>query len=346
MLGFQLNLQVLGGDSPPKIVEVIRETRMEGDLKHQYITISAEGPSVYNDDLSVHYDTKNKKKEELETKRKRLKRSRVKEDIVKVLDADYCDETGDSDVEQTVEEMVEPVQRGIKRKMDTNSDSDSDYVDVNDVGEHAIAGEMSERIIGAHINAKGQKVRGKDFNWRDYEKYKNVEEFNVSEIMKHLQDNFTLRRARENEQADVEHFTCKYSRKVGFLPCPVQYKVSYMSHCDEVLVEIVEGHTDHIHDVDPEYDVKSGKTYRWTSAETAIVYRGVRNEAKPKVIMRNLRDAKVFEEGHEPPTLQLNNKIRHCRSLIQHTQINNSKQNEALLNLLINSHEKEGSENC
>ena len=66
------------------------------------------------------------------------------------------------------------------------------------------------------------------------EKYKNVEEFNVSVIKKHLQDNFTLRRARENEEADIEHFTCKYSRKVGFLPCPVQYKVSYMSYCDEV----------------------------------------------------------------------------------------------------------------
>ena len=104
-----------------------------------------------------------------------------------------------------------------------------------------------------------------------------------------------------------------------FLPCPLQYKVNYMAHCEEVLVETDAGHTDHVHEEDPDYVVKSGKTYRWTSAQTEIVFQGVRNEAKPKVIMRNLRDANVFEEGKEPTALQLSNKIQHCRSIIHHT---------------------------
>ena len=126
--------------------------------------------------------------------------------------------------------------------MDTDSDSDSDY---RDVGEDAIAGEVFERTAGAQTNGNGQKVRGKDVNWCDYEKYTNVEEFKVSETKKDLEDNFTMRRARETEQADTEHYTCKYSRKVGFLPWPLQYKVNYMAHCEEVLVETDAGHTDH-----------------------------------------------------------------------------------------------------
>ena len=35
--------------------------------------------------------------------------------------------------------------------------------------------------------------------------------------------------------------------------------------------------------------------------------------------MRNLREANVFEDDKEPTSFQLNNKIQHCSSIIQHT---------------------------
>merc|ERR1712237_145529 len=103
----------------------------------------------------------------------------------------------------------------------SESDSDSDY---QDVGAEAIAnGNIEERRVGGRINDDGIRVRGKDVNWFEVEKFENVEDFNESVIKKDLQDNFTLRRAREPDYADTEHYTCKFSRKVGFVPCLLQY---------------------------------------------------------------------------------------------------------------------------
>ena len=94
--------------------------------------------------------------------------------------------------------------------------------------------------------------------------------------------------------------------------------VLFLSTCDTVIVETPQGCTTHKHDEDPDF-VSTGQNFRWTPAQTNIVFLGIKNEAKPKVILRNLREANVFDEGKEPTNQQLNNKIRHCRKILQHS---------------------------
>ena len=196
-------------------------------------------------------------------------------------------------------------------------DDDFDDDDFEDVGAPRSEEEACvER--GSAINPAGKVVRGKDIVWCDVEQFENVDAFKNSEVFKDLKENFSLRRSREPEYADTEHYTCKYSRKVGFLCCPLQYKVSYLSTCDTVIVQSPQGCATHKHEEDPDF-VWEGKNFRWTTQQTNIVFLGVKNEAKPRVILRNLREANVFVEGKEPTSLQLNNKIRHCRKILQHS---------------------------
>ena len=130
--------------------------------------------------------------------------------------------------------------------MECESDSD----DYRDVGEEIVIEENVEnRRVGGRVNSAGKKVRGCDVNWMEFRRFANVEEYNQSEVKKDIADNFTLRRRREPDYADTEHFTCKYSRKVGYRPCPLQYKISFLSHCDEVIVEI-DGTAEHCHEID------------------------------------------------------------------------------------------------
>ena len=198
-----------------------------------------------------------------------------------------------------------------------SEDSDSDYLDV---GENIVNEEnIEERRVGGQINSNGKRVRGTDISWIELSRFSSVAEYEESSIKKDLVDNFTLRRAREPDYADTEHFTCKFSRKVGCLACPLQYKISFLSHCDDVVVETAGGATEHLHEADKDYVPQASKTFRWSREQTEMVFQGVKNEAKPKVIMRNLREANLFEEGNEPTPLQLNNKIQHCRNVIQHS---------------------------
>ena len=36
---------------------------------------------------------------------------------------------------------------------------------------------------------------------------------------------------------DNEHYTCMYARKHGFMKCPIQYKVHFLTTSEEVVVE-------------------------------------------------------------------------------------------------------------
>ena len=56
-------------------------------------------------------------------------------------------------------------------------------------------------------------------------------------MKKKLDKEFSKRKIRAFECGDVDNYICKFCRKVGFLGCPVKYKVTYMSTSFEVTAE-------------------------------------------------------------------------------------------------------------
>ena len=83
-----------------------------------------------------------------------------------------------------------------------------------------------------------------------------------------------------------------------------------------VLVETCEETSDHIHDVDPDYTPDNTNMIRWPAAVTAIIMTGVRNEARPKDNLRNLRDSNVFDGMAEPSMIQFYNKITNVKNVM------------------------------
>ena len=171
-----------------------------------------------------------------------------------------------------------------------DSDSDDDYCDVGAIDATTADEETNETEVPSK---KSGNVRGKDINWIEFKAFENNEEFNESELNRELKNDFTMKTAREVDYADTENFSCKYARRKGFLPCPLQYKVNYLSTSNKVIVESNVIHPRQIHEEDSEY-VLSSAMFRWTEEQTRMVVQGVRNEAKPKVIRRNMEDANLF----------------------------------------------------
>ena len=92
-------------------------------------------------------------------------------------------------------------------------DSDSDFIDVGE----AIAEER---------NDLGTNVRGAAKAWIELEKFANAAEYEASAIAKKIQEEFSCRKNREFQYADVLEYDCKFRRRVGYLPCPWRLKVS------------------------------------------------------------------------------------------------------------------------
>ena len=92
--------------------------------------------------------------------------------------------------------------------------NDSDFSD---------AGEVSE----AEKRAKGDKGkgRGEAKSWVELYRFANATEFKSSTIAKRLADEFSCRKNREFQYADVQEYECKFMRRVGYLPCPWKLKV-------------------------------------------------------------------------------------------------------------------------
>ena len=201
------------------------------------------------------------------------------------------------------------------------SDSDSDFEDAvtNDNTEETSDVTNIQRKERGNINSGGKRVRGNDVTWSDYKSFDNAEEYLESEIYGKLKTDFTLRRSNEWDYGEVEIFTCKYSRRTGYLPCPWMLKTTFLANSDAVVVETADGVVDHHHEEDPDY-VSDNLGYKWSRTATEIITTGVRNEARPKLILRNLRDANVFDEGAEPTMIQLYNKISHIKHIINKTK--------------------------
>ena len=192
------------------------------------------------------------------------------------------------------------------------SGSDSDYSDAEE-----IELEESENFVARDIrvNGQGQTVRGKDVDWVEVKRVATAKEYVDSDIGKKIVEEFTSRKSREFDYADVKIYHCRYSRRVGFKPCPWMFKVSFLTRCSDVIVETNDGLMDHLHDEDPEYELNPGAVFKWTEEMNKIIEEGVVNHAKPNVIKRNLNEANLFL-SRKPSKIQLYNKIAAVRKRV------------------------------
>ena len=157
----------------------------------------------------------------------------------------------------------------------------------------------------------GRRYRGKDLDWRLKTSFENIEEYKNSNIFQDLKENFTLRKRMELHHGDVENFICRFSRKVGYTKCSREIKVVFPS--DTVEVQIYECKS-HVHE---ESSQKSSKVYRWSPLANSIITTGIKNGAKPKVILRNLRDQDAFGQGEEPSLNCLYNKVASMKKVLK-----------------------------
>ena len=104
--------------------------------------------------------------------------------------------------------------------MDFNDD-DFCYVEDKEV-EQVEATTAQEKV-----NKLGHKLRGPDHSWVEVERFANAKELKDSETAKNLAEEYSLRKRREFDWADVLEYECKYKIRVGFVPCPMKMKVSF-----------------------------------------------------------------------------------------------------------------------
>ena len=189
------------------------------------------------------------------------------------------------------------------------SDSDSDYSDAEEIRQVEI-GNHADRE--KQVNANGINVRGKDVNWVEVYRYATAKEFHDSEIGIKIVEEFTVRKDREFNYADVKIHHCKYSRRVGFKPCPWMFKVSFLTYNSEVVVETDDGLEHHVHDVDEEYENNPGAVFKWTDEMTSIIEESEKSHNKPNFTLRLLNEANVFI-SRKPTKIQLYNKCAAIR---------------------------------
>ena len=102
-------------------------------------------------------------------------------------------------------------------------DSDSDYFDL--VEQENVIEDVND-APRPRVNQDGQRVRGQDRPWIETSRFSNATEFKNSDIAKKLEADFTNRKTREYDFADVLEYECRFKRRVGYLPCPMKMKVN------------------------------------------------------------------------------------------------------------------------
>ena len=110
------------------------------------------------------------------------------------------------------------------------SDSYNEYIDVGEEDD------TSEEIID-EVPTSVEPICGKDIVWVEMARFNDKAEYENSVFYLDIRKYFTLRKPRENWYSDNEHYTCKYARKRGFMKCPIQYKVHFLTTSEEVVVE-------------------------------------------------------------------------------------------------------------
>lgn len=189
------------------------------------------------------------------------------------------------------------------------SDNDSDYVDV---GENVLLDDRNENV--EIVPRTGGKGRGRDIDWFEVEKYNDKAGFENSAFFLDIKKNFTLRRNKETEYSDSEHYTCKYARKRGYMICPLQYKVHYLTTSTEI--RVMSNGMSHVHQDDTSY-ATTGPNLTWSRKQTDIVMDALKYDGSAKSVTRALKDANVFSDGNFPSASQINAKIAYCRSVLR-----------------------------
>ena len=167
-------------------------------------------------------------------------------------------------------------------------DSDDDYQDLVQSEE---TDNTTENVPnGPRVNANGVKVRGGDKCWKEIKIFSTADEFKNSEICNILFKDFSRRKTRDFKYAEVEEYTCKHSRRTGFLPRPWTVRVIFLSDNSKVVVESVDGVNNHKHEEDPDFVEEASTNYRWTNDMEEVIKNGIMNHKKPNVIKRDLKD--------------------------------------------------------
>ena len=81
------------------------------------------------------------------------------------------------------------------------SDSDSDYSDAEEISQVEIVNHADRE---KQVNADGVNVRGKDVNWVEVYRYATAKQFHDLEIGNKIVEEFTARKEREFNYADVK----------------------------------------------------------------------------------------------------------------------------------------------
>ena len=97
--------------------------------------------------------------------------------------------------------------------------SDDDFADV---------GEAPEEVEAVRPMKSGF---GPDKSWLEVARFSNASLFRNSEIATNLKTNFITRKCLSFDYADIKEYECKFSRRVGYLPCPMKMKVKITVGC-------------------------------------------------------------------------------------------------------------------
>ena len=124
---------------------------------------------------------------------------------------------------------------------------------------------------------------------------------------------------REGKVGDVDIYVCKYSRRRGYVGCPLKYKITFHSSTNIVTVDCNMANIAHDHSLKEGEINADGNLFRWNKKQEDIIKDGVKNHAIAKVIYRNLLDANAFD-GVIPSKLQLYNKIASIKKKLYKSQ--------------------------
>ena len=94
------------------------------------------------------------------------------------------------------------------------------------------------------VNSAGQKIRGKDLNWRSKITFSSPQLYHDSSLYKELKTSFTLKRNQDTDYGVVHKYICKYAQKTRYHECLYQIKAVFP--CKDLDV-IVEGCNSHDH---------------------------------------------------------------------------------------------------
>ena len=173
--------------------------------------------------------------------------------------------------------------------MDDLKSEDSEEEGFGYDGEEEVGEEMSEEG-GNEAGQREGRVRGKDLAWLKIHEFETTLDYLSSDIFKELAGgNYSLRKSRETNYGDRETHECKFSRKRGFLPCKLKYRVTIDNASEKVRVEKCgQGHS---HEKDPTIKTNENPHYfKWNDKQTQIVFQGCKNNIDPTNIRSNLRE--------------------------------------------------------